>query len=140
MRLSGQMMVNLMACGVAMSTPAVAQNPPARNFSGEYVMQGQGVGPGDQAYSGSCSVQLDGPAYRVSCVNQQTRHTYVGKGLALGETFSIFIGDTLRGDHNSVFTGEYLVVYHRRADGVLEGSWVAAQGAASGRETLSPAR
>ena len=85
-------------------------------------MAGKGSGPRDSAYAGTCRISAVGQGYDVSCFNADTRHTYVGKGLAQGDTLAIFIGDTLRGDHNSVFTGEYLVLYRARADGVLEGS------------------
>ena len=37
----------------------------------------------------------EGAVYAVSCYNEDTRHTYVGKGLASGETLSVFIGDEL---------------------------------------------
>jgi hypothetical protein len=78
--------------------------------------------------------------YEVSCFNVDTRHTYVGKGLSRGDTLTLFIGDTLRGDHHTIFTGEYLVLYRRRADGVLEGTWLHAGSAAAGSETLTPIR
>jgi hypothetical protein len=74
----------------------------------------------------------------MSCFNADTLHTYVGKGLTQGDTLAIFIGDSLRGDHNSVFTGEYLVLYRARADGVLEGIWGHAGSTDGGAETLTP--
>lgn len=110
----------------------------APDFSGTYRMEGKGFEPNDSAYRGTCELTLRGAVYAVSCFNEDTRHTYVGKGLAVGDTLSIFIGDELKGDHNSVFTGEYLVVYRRSADGTLTGTWVYAQGPASGSETLTP--
>jgi hypothetical protein len=108
------------------------------DFSGTYRMEGKGFGPNDSDYRGTCELSLESRFYAVSCFNEDTRHTYVGKGLADGETLSVFIGDELKGDHNSVFTGEYLVVYRRQADGRLAGSWVYAQGPAAGWETLTP--
>ncbi len=114
--------------------------PPARDFSGDYGMAGKGSGPRDSACTGTCRISSAGGGYDVSCFNADTRHTYVGKGLAQGDTLAIFIGDTLRGDHNSVFTGEYLVLYRARADGVLEGTWVHAGSPAAGAETLTPVR
>ena len=125
---------------VAMGGPAVASGPeqPARDFSGDYGMAGNG--PRDGAYEGTCKISATGQGYDVSCFNAGTRHTYLGKGLAQGDTLTIFIGDILRGDHNSVFTGEYLVLYRARADGVLEGTWVHAGSSASGAETLTPVR
>src|SRR5688572_7819094 len=100
----------------------------------------KGFGPNDNAYRGTCKLVLQGTVYAVSCYNEDTRHTYVGKGLASGETLSVFIGDELKGDHNSIFTGEYLVVYRRSDDGSLTGTWVYAQGPAAGSETLIPLR
>ena len=122
---------------LALSTgPAAALEMP--DLSGTYRMEGKGFGPNDSAYGGTCKLALEGAVYAVSCYNEDTRHTYVGKGLATGETLSIFIGDELKGDHNSVFAGEYLVVYRRAADGSLTGTWVYAQGPAGGSETLTP--
>src|SRR5262245_21631965 len=110
------------------------------DYTGDYRMQGKGFGPADAAYEGTCTVHREQAAYRVSCFNSATRHTYVGKGLALGDTLSIVIGDILQGDHNASFAGEYLVVYHRRSDGVLDGTWVHAVSGAAGVETLSSIR
>jgi len=129
----------LCACLIALiisTGPASAEQSP--DLSGTYRMEGKGFGPDDSAYRGTCKLALEGSVYAVSCYNEDTRHTYVGKGLVDGETLSIFIGDELKGDHNAVFTGEYLVVYRRAADGRLTGTWVYAQGPAAGRETLTP--
>jgi hypothetical protein len=112
----------------------------ASDLSGNYRMEGKGFGPNDSAYHGTCKLVLQDAVYAVSCYNADTRHTYVGKGLASGETLSVFIGDELKGDHNSIFTGEYLVVYRRSDDGSLTGTWVYAQGPAAGSETLTPLR
>ena len=130
--------IALALAALTISGAADAQSP--ASFAGEYRMQGKGYGAADAAYDGTCSIVPDGQAYRVSCYNRDTRHTYTGKGLASGSTFSIFIGDLLRGDHNAIFAGEYLVVYTRRADGVLEGRWLHAPSAAAGSETLTPVR
>ena len=119
-------------------TAAAASAEGAPDFSGQYRMAGKGFGPNDTAYRGTCRLSRQGAVYAVSCFNEDTRHTYVGKGLAAGDTLSIFIGDELKGDHNAVFTGEYLVVYRRSPDGNLSGTWVYAQGPASGAETLTP--
>jgi hypothetical protein len=120
------------------ANPAPAQDGGPRGFSGEYVMEGWGLDPRGIGYRGSCSVLGDGPAYRVSCINNDTRHTYVGKGLALGETLSIFVGDELAGDDPGLFSGEYLVVYRRQSNGVLEGTWLHAWSGTAGVETLTP--
>ena len=112
----------------------------ARDFSGDYRMVGKGSGARDNAYAGTCRIAAAGKGYDVSCFNADTHHTYVGKGLAQGDTLAIFIGDVLRGDHNSVFAGEYLVLYRAHADGVLEGTWVHAGSSAVGIETLTPVR
>ncbi len=132
----------LAASIVTLGSPALAsgQEPPARDFSGNYTMAGRGSGPRDSAYAGTCRISAAGQGYDVSCFNADTRHTYVGKGLARGDTLAVFIGDTLRGDHNSVFTGEYLVLYRVRADGVLERTWAHAGSPAAGAETLTPVR
>ena len=127
------------ACLLAIALASgAASAETALDFSGEYRMEGKGFGPNDSAYRGTCKLALEGAVYAVSCFNEDTRHTYVGKGLAAGDTLSIFIGDELKGDHNSLFTGEYLVVYRRAADGRLTGNWVYAQGPAAGSETLTP--
>ena len=136
----GLAMAGSIALSAALAAPTTAEDTAARDFAGEYTMQGKGFGPRDTAYEGTCSLRREEPAYQVSCFNRDTRHTYAGKGLAVGETLSIFIGDFLRGDHNGSFVGEYLVVYRRRADGVLEGTWIHATTAAAGTETLTPAR
>jgi hypothetical protein len=127
----------LLALTLSSGTAAALEAP---DFSGNYRMEGKGFGPNDNAYRGTCKLVLEGAVYAVSCYNEDTRHTYVGKGLASGETLSVFIGDELKGDHNSIFTGEYLVVYRRADDGRLTGTWVYAQGPAAGVETLTPLR
>jgi hypothetical protein len=109
-------------------------------LAGDYVMRGKGFGSNDSAYEGTCSLRGDGLIYEVSCFNQATRHTYVGRGLVAGDTFSITIGDMLRGDHGGVFAGEYLVVYKRRPNGLLEGTWSETRGGSAGTETLTPMR
>jgi hypothetical protein len=139
----------LLAAGaVAIGGPASISGPvlasgtetSARDFSGDYGMTGKGFGPRDNAYAGTCRISASVQGYDVACFNADTRHTYVGKGTAQDDTLAVFIGDTLRGDHNSVFMGEYLVLYRARADGVLEGTWLHAGSAAAGIETLTPAR
>lgn len=124
----------------AATSPALAELASTARLAGDYVMAGKGHDPRDSAYSGTCSLRGSGNAYEVSCFNKDTRHTYVGKGLASGDTLAIFIGDRLRGDHGGVFVGEYLVVYRLRPDGVLDGTWVHADSAAAGSETLTPVR
>ena len=120
---------------VLTAAPAAAEET-VRDFSGEYVMNGKGSGPEDAPYSGTCSIKRDGVNYQVSCFNPAVRHTYSGRGIASGDTLAIFIGDRLQGDHNRIFLGEYLVVYRLQADGSLSGSWVYANGADEGSETL----
>lgn len=110
------------------------------DFSGEYVMRGKGFAANDTAYQGTCSLQRQADVYQVSCYNQDTRHTYTGKGLATGDTLAIFIGDLLVGDHNRSFAGEYLVVYRRLPDGSLAGTWVHSETESAGSETLTPRR
>src|SRR5262245_44655338 len=124
----------------ALLPSAIASAESAVDYAGDYRMQSKGFGVADKTYEGTCAVRRENEIYRVSCFNRDTQHTYVGKGLAAGETFSIFIGDFLRGDHNAAFAGEYLVVYRRRTDGVLEGTWVHALSGAAGAETLTPTR
>jgi hypothetical protein len=125
------------AVAVLTGAPAAAEES-ARDFTGEYVMNGQGSGPSDAPYSGTCSIKRDGTNYQVSCFNPAVRHTYSGRGIANGDTLAIFIGDRLQGDHNGVFLGEYLVVYRLQPDGSLSGSWVYANGSDEGSETLRP--
>lgn len=119
---------------------ASGQEPAPRDFSGNYAMAGKGSGPRDSAYAGTCRIEASGQGYEVSCFNADTRHTYVGKGLARGDTLAIFIGDTLRGDHNVLFAGEYLVLYRARPDGALEGTWLHTSTPSAGAETLTPVR
>ncbi len=126
---------------LAMLLPFVttaANSAEPRDISGDYVMKGKGIESNDSAYSGTCSLKASGPLYDVSCFNSDTRHTYSGKGMALGDQFSIVIGDLLKGDHSSAYVGEYLVVYRVAADGSLSGRWVHAQSGANGNETLTP--
>ena len=123
----------LLAAGSPVATAAESHA-----FAGEYRMQGRGFEPQDSPYQGSCTLRGDGPAYEVSCFNVETRHTYVGRGLATGDTLAIFIGDMLNGDHRALFAGEYLVLYRRQADGTLDGTWIDVQGRAAGHETLTP--
>jgi hypothetical protein len=120
---------------VLTGSPAAAAES-ARDFSGEYVMNGKGSRPDDSPYSGTCSIKRAGVNYQVSCFNPAVRHTYSGRGIANGDTLAIFIGDRLQGDHNGVFLGEYLVVYRLQPDGSLKGSWVYANGPDEGAETL----
>ncbi len=126
--------VLLTLCAVTLAA-TVAQ--PDTNYAGEYVMQGKGFGPNDRAYAGTCSLQREDQGYKVSCFNQDTRHTYAGKGLAIGDTLAIFIGDLLQGDHNVTYAGEYLIVYQRDANGNLSGKWLHTTSPAAGMETLT---
>lgn len=132
------------ALGIALSVPAVAAdgagNSGEADYSGDYVMTGQGFGAQDSVYHGTCSLTRAGPGYDVSCFNSDTRHTYTGRGLSAGVHLAVFIGDELKGDHNSVYAGEYLVLYQRQADGSLSGTWLQAGSQAGGRETLTPKR
>ena len=127
-----------LAASIAFGGLSATQAAGDRNYAGEYVMAGKGFGPADTAYTGTCSVTPGDHAYAVSCFNSDTMHTYVGKGIGQGETFAIFIGDKLVGDHGQVFTGEYLVVYQREANGVLRGVWTHADTPVTGAETLTP--
>ena len=117
---------------------AAAEEVSEIDYSGNYVMQGKGFGANDSAYTGTCSLSLQGTKrdYHVSCYNQDTRPTYVGKGLARGDTLALFIGDVLQGDHNAIYAGEYLVLYQRKTDGDLTGIWLHAKSSAAGMETL----
>jgi len=121
---------------IGLIVPAEAAEPP--DLSGEYVMSGKGVGENDLAYVGTCSLKAADSLYEVSCFNADTKHTYVGKGIRLGDQFSTVIGDLLKGDHASVYAGESLVVYRAAADGSLKGRWVHALSGAHGEETLTP--
>lgn len=118
---------------------AADQNPGDRpsGMAGIYLMQGRGFGPADAPYEGTCTLTGSGPLYEVSCFNEATRHTYVGRGLAEGGTLAIAIGDRLQGDHRDLYVGEYLVLYTRQPDGRLEGIWTDVRGTI-GREMLTP--
>ena len=116
--------------------PARAQ---PQDLSGEYVMAGKGVGENDVAYVGTCTLKAVETLYEVSCFNSDTRHTYVGKGVRLGDQFSTVIGDLLKGDHAAaVYAGEYLVVYRLSPDNSMKGRWVHMTSGAHGEETLTP--
>jgi hypothetical protein len=125
------------ALWIGVLVPAQAEQ---RDLSGEYVMAGKGVGENDLAYVGTCTLKAVDTLYEVSCFNSDTSHTYVGKGIRLGDQLSTVIGDLLKGDHSSVYAGEYLVVYRANADGSLKGRWVHALSGAHGEETLTPKR
>ncbi len=137
MRFSGYWRLGAFLVLIWPASPAWSESP--ETFAGKYLMQGKGSGVNDTAYTGTCTLENDAGLYSVSCFNEDTRHTYTGKGIATGNTLAIFIGDTLRGDHNEIYTGEYLVVYTRAAGGALSGAWVHTQGLARGAETLTPA-
>ena len=107
-------------------------------MSGEYVMSGKGIGENDLAYVGTCTLRAVESLYEVSCFNSDTKHTYVGKGIRLGDQLSTVIGDLLRGDHSSVYAGEYLVVYQIAPDNGMSGRWVHMTSGAHGQETLTP--
>lgn len=110
-----------------------------KDLSGEYVMSGKGVGENDRPYVGTCSLKAVDTIYEVSCFNSDTRHTYAGKGVLLGEQFSTVIGDMLKGDHSAaIYAGEYLVVYRLSPDNGMKGRWVHMTSGAHGEETLTP--
>jgi hypothetical protein len=119
--------------------PAQAEQ---KDVSGEYVMAGKGVGENDRPYVGTCTLKAAvDTIYEVSCFNSDTRHTYSGKGVLLGEQFSTVIGDMLKGDHSAaVYVGEYLVVYQLSPDNSMKGRWVHMTSGAHGNETLTPKR
>src|SRR5215207_3809044 len=124
--------------GGLVASVALAAAAEQKDLSGEYVMAGKGVGENDRAYVGTCTFKLMQTLYEVACFNSDTRHTYSGKGVAIGDQFSTVIGDLLKGDHSSVYAGEYLVVYRVAADGSMKGRWVHALSGAHGEETLTP--
>ena len=128
----------VLALAAVLFLASSAQAAEPRDLSGDYVMKGKGVQAEDRAYSGTCAFKAEGTLYDVSCFNSDTRHTYSGKGLALGDQFSIVIGDLLKGDHQNAYVGEYLVVYRVSSDGSLAGRWVHALSGAHGNETLTP--
>lgn len=135
MKLNAFILATLLISGLTTSLPAKAQ---ADDFAGEYIMKGRGDAKNDTNYSGSCTIKNETKGYDVSCLNTDTDHTYVGKGLAAGNTLALVIGDRLVGDHGQVFEGEYLVIYTRAENGTLVGRWVDAQSGHKGNETLTP--
>ena len=116
---------------------ALVSGAEGRDLSGEYVMTGKGVGANDSPYVGTCTLKAIETLYDVSCFNSDTRHTYSGKGIDIGDQFSTVIGDVLKGDHSNAYYGEYLVVYRVAADGNMKGRWVHALSGAHGEETLT---
>ena len=124
------------ALWLGLLVPAQAER---RDLSGEYVMAGKGVGENDRPYVGTCTLKAVDTIYEVSCFNSDTRHTYSGKGVLLGDQFSIVIGDMLKGDHSAaVYAGEYLVVYQLSPDNSMKGRWVHMTSGAHGEEKLTP--
>lgn len=138
MRHARSALIAAMLLAAAGQAPVRANEP--GSFAGEYVMKGKGYDAEDTAYAGTCKLEWKDGIYAVSCFNEGTRHTYGGKGIATGDVLAILIGDTLRGDHNDIYAGEYLVVYERGAGGALNGTWTHASGPARGAETLTPVR
>jgi len=124
-------------CSMVFASSVTARAADGIDYSGEYTMQGKGFGANDSAYTGTCSLMRETHGYRVSCYNRDTRHTYVGKGLSQGDTLAVLIGDMLKGDHDDVYVGEYLVLYQRKPDGNLTGTWVHAKSQFAGMETLT---
>jgi hypothetical protein len=131
------MLESITAVGLAASLAQAAAAEP-RDLSGQYVMAGRGVGKTDSAYVGNCTIKALGTLYDVSCFNSDTRHTYSGKGISLGDQLATVIGDVLKGDHSELYAGEYLVVYRVAPDGSMKGRWVHALSGAHGDETLTP--
>ena len=127
----------IVACSLFFAFGTTVQAADDIDYTGEYAMQGKGFGANDSAYTGTCSFQRADHGYRVSCFNKDTRHAYVGKGLASGNTLAVFIGDVLQGDHDAIYVGEYLVLYQRKPDGTLAGTWLHTKSRSAGRETLS---
>ena len=123
---------------IGVSQPALAADQ--RDLSGEYVMKGKGAGENDSPYVGTCTLKSAGAIYDVSCFNSDTQHTYSGRGIGLGDQLSTVIGDALKGDHSTIYIGEYLVVYRAGPDGSMQGRWVHALSGAHGEETLTPKR
>ena len=121
------------ALWLGLLVPAQAE---PRDLSGEYVMSGKGVGENDLAYAGTCTLKAVDTSVRSLVLQLRTKHSYVGKGIRLGDQLSTVIGDLCRAIINSVYAGEYLVVYRRAADGSLKGRWVHALSGAHGEETL----
>lgn len=121
------------------SAVALAASGPAlgADFAGEYVMKGRGDAANDSAYSGTCTLKQQGKGYDVSCLNMDTNHTYVGRGLAAGNVLAVMIGDRLTGDHGAIYEGEYLVVFERKDDGNLVGRWIDVLSGHQGNETLT---
>ncbi len=127
----------VVVCSSVMAAALPAQAADNIDYTGEYTMQGKGFGANDSSYTGTCSLLRENLGYRVSCFNRDTRHTYVGKGLARGDTLAVFIGDVLQGDHDTIYAGEYLVLYQRKPDGTLSGTWLHTKSQFAGMETLA---
>ena len=129
------------AAAALLISSIVSARAQPQDLSGEYVMAGKGVGDNDIAYVGTCTLKAVESIYEVSCFNSDTKHTYIGKGVRLGDQFSTVIGDLLKGDHAAaVYAGEYLVVYQLSPDNSMKGRWVHMTSGAHGAETLTPKR
>ena len=96
-----------------------------RNVAGEYSMQGKSLRASGPGYKGDCTLKANGEVVDVNCVNTGSGDKYVGKGI-------------VRGDHFSLYLGEYLVVYAIGADGKLTGNWAHSRSNDYGEEILTP--
>ncbi len=96
-----------------------------RDLSGDYAMQGTSLRPNSRGYEGNCTLKRADQVYQVNCVNAGSGDKYEGKGL-------------VRGDHFSLYLGEYLVVYKIGGDGKMNGNWAHARSDDYGEESLTP--
>jgi len=114
-----------LSAALAMILFALPAGAAEMDISGDYAMKGTSLintGPG---YAGDCTLTPKGKTYDVNCVNTGSGDKYAGKGI-------------VRGDHFSLYLGEYLVVYKIAADGKLVGNWAHARSDDYGEEILTP--
>ena len=96
-----------------------------RDIAGTYAMSGTSLRPDSKAYSGVCKLVKAAKVYQVNCVNTGSGDKYAGKGILTGKLFSLYLG-------------EYLVVYHLKPDGQLDGNWAHSRSDDYGKEQLKP--
>jgi hypothetical protein len=117
---------SILAFAIIVQFPVVAAAFAAeRDLSGDYTMNGTSLKPNSRAYQGVCTLKAAASVYDVNCTNTDSGDKYVGKGLARGDQFSLYLG-------------EYLVVYHVETDGRLVGNWAHSRSDDYGQETLTP--
>ena len=118
-------LAGMLGAAAVMVLTSTAPYAAERDISGTYDMEGTSLRPNSRGYSGTCKLAKVAKIYQVNCVNTGSGDKYVGKGILTGNLFSLYLG-------------EYLVVYHVKTDGQLEGNWTHSRSDDYGREVLKP--